>query len=395
MKKTIMTRIAFLKGIVASLLILVSISFAFTACSGSDDVVLINPNPDPDPDPTGVLTAKQITALMSAGFNLGNVFENGLNETTLTSNVPIIDAYANAGMKHVRIPVTWMDRFSSNLADDNGNINTSHPRFVELVKTIDYAISKGLYVVINTHHEEWLKDHYDGSVALDNKFSTLWTGIANYFKDYDQHLVFEVLNEPEGEMGQWGGSGTESWPDPNSATALAYTRQVNKVGYDAIRATGEKNETRFVMVSTNGQGNEVMIQEVYPNKASLPGGDTDKYLGIQVHSYNPWQFCGQNGSNSNFPGNASFESAIRTVGTHSRLLDVPVNYGEFGVGREGTAGSPTSERNTDMVRGYYKTYDDTTISQQMSYSVWDDRGWFGLVNDSGTFINNIVPFMLQ
>ena len=357
------------------LLVLASISFGLTACSSGDEVTFVqsspDPDPTPDPDPAGVLTAKEITVAMSAGFNLGNVFDNGINPTTFTSIQPIIDIYANAGMKHVRIPVTWMERFTSNLANDNGVVNTSNPRFVELVKVVDYAISKGLYVVINTHHEEWLKDHYDGSLAFDTKFSTLWTGIANYFKDYDQHLIFEVLNEPEGELGQW--SSSENWPDPNSSKALSYTRKVNEVGYNAIRATGGNNETRFIMVSVNGQGTEIQIEEVYPTKSSLPGGGSDKYLGIQVHSYNPWSFCGQTGSNNNFPGTATIENAIKKVGVHSRLLDVPVNYGEFGVGRQGTSTSPTSERNTDIVKGYYKTFDDTTISEQMSYSVWDDR----------------------
>ncbi|MDP5172210.1 MAG: glycoside hydrolase family 5 protein, partial [Bacteroidia bacterium] len=309
--------------------------------------------------------------------------------TTLAAAKPILDAYFAAGMKHVRIPVTWMDRFTAtdHLADDNGNLNTNNTRFKELVKVIDYCIEKEMYVVINTHHEHWFKDFYDGSEPVKTKFSNLWTEIATYFKDYDHHLVFEVLNEPEGLLGEWG----NGWPDPASATSLQRTREANKIGYDAIRAVGGNNETRVVMVSTNGQGNEVMVEEVYPSKASLPGGGKDQYLAIQVHSYNPWAFCGQTGSNAAFPGNASIEAAIRKVGTHSRILGVPINYGEFGVGRQ----TNTAERNTELVRGYYKTFAQTTLSEGMSYSVWDDRGWFGLINSSGSaFTFQIVPTML-
>ena len=375
-------------------LILLLIFFNFS-CSTEDTDVLINGDTiDETVDPSdGIsLTAKEITRAMGPGFNLGNTFENGINPATLVNAQPIIDLYASAGMKHIRIPVTWLERFTTNLADANGNIDVNNTRFKELVKVVDYAISKEMYVIINTHHEHWLKDFYDGSAAFDTKFKTLWTGIANYFKDYSHYLIFEVLNEPEGQLGEWGGT----WPQPTSTIALANTRQVNKVGYDAIRATGGNNETRLIMVGTNAQGNEEMIEEVYPNKASLPGGGDDKYLAIQVHSYNPWAFCGQTGNNGAFPGTASIENAIKKVGVHSRLLDVPVNYGEFGVGRQGTATSPTSERNTDVVKGYYKTFHTTTLNEQMSYSVWDDRGWFGLVNSSGTsFTNNIVPFMLQ
>lgn len=378
---------------ILGLLILLTI----VSCSKDDSVKFIDgdntDNPvDPAIDTDGALTARQITAEMAAGFNLGNTFENGINTTTFASIKPIIDLYHNAGMNNIRIPTTWMDRFtaSDHLANDNGNINLNNTRFKELVKVIDYAISLDMYVVLNTHHEHWLKDNYDGSAAMDTKFSNLWTSIATYFKDYPSKLIFEILNEPEGKLGEWDGSGP--FPDPTTTTSLSYTRQVNKVGYNAIRATGGLNTTRMIMVAPNGQGNEAMIEEVYPSKATLPGGGTDKYLGIQVHSYNPWAFCGQTGSNAAFPGSASFENAIKKVAAHANLLNVPANYGEFGVGRS----SNTAERNTDLVRGYYKTYDDTTLSQGMSYSVWDDRGWFGLINSSGSsFINNIGPYMLQ
>jgi endoglucanase len=374
---------------------IIAILLLNVACSSDETVKFVYEEEEEEiiiPDTGSALTAKQIVKEMGPGFNLGNTFDNGINTATLTSVKPIIDIFKNAGMKHVRIPVTWMDRFPANdhLADANGNLNKQNARFIELVKVIDYAISLDLYVVINTHHEHWLKDFYDGSTTFDTKFSTLWNSISMHFKDYSHKLIFEVLNEPEGTLGEWDGNGP--FPDPTSNIALSNTRKVNKVGYDAIRNSGGKNTTRLVMISTNAQGNEAMIEEVYPSKATLPGIGADKYLSIQVHSYNPWSFCGQTGSNAAFPGNSTFENAIKKVGDHSRLLDVPVNYGEFGVGRDTNA----AERNTDIVRGYYKTFATTSLAQNMSYSVWCDRGWFGLINATGTsFTNNIVPTMLS
>lgn len=342
---------------------------------------LINPN---------ATTAKEIIANMAGGFNLGNTFDNGLNTTTPATNKQIIDLYYNAGMRHVRIPTTWMEGFSSNLADVNGNINTTHPRLLELKETIDYALGKQMYVVLNTHHERWLKNSYDGTATYNTKFTTLWTGISNFFKDHPKQLLFEVLNEPEGKLGQWGST---TYPSPMDAQAISLTRQINKIGYDAIRATGGNNLTRIVMVAPNGQGNQGMIEEVYPTKASLPAAGTDAYLAIQVHTYDPWSFCGQTGSNAAFPGNLTIENAIRKVGIHSALLDVPVNYGEFGVGRQ----TNSAERNTDIVRGYYRVFNLICKEQSMSYTAWDDRGWFGLItNNNGTFsfLNNIVPTMM-
>ena len=354
---------------------------------------VVNTPPTPIPIPpinTSAATAKEIVVDMGAGFNLGNVFENGINASTSSTNKAIIDLYYSAGMRHVRIPTTWMEGFSSNIADANGNVNTLHPRFLELKEIIDYALAKKMYVVLNTHHERWLKNNYDGSVAYDTKFAKLWTGIATFFKDYPKQLIFEVLNEPEGKLGQWSGTG---YPLPTVEQALIYTRQVNKVGYDAIRGTGGNNTSRLIMVAPNGQGNQGMIEEVYPTKASLPGAGNDNYLAIQVHTYDPWAFCGQTGTLGAFPGNTSIENAIKKVGIHSTLLDVPVNYGEFGVGRQ----TNTAERNTDIVRGYYKVFSTTCKAQKMSFTPWDDRGWFGLISGSGSsfnFTNNIIPAMM-
>jgi len=383
--------------ILGPLVKLVFMTMVFASCSKDSGST---PTPPPPPPPpvvvtfppinTAATTAKEIIEDMSAGFNLGNTFDNGINSSAPTPNKQIIDLYYNAGLRHVRIPVTWMDAFTTKLADADGNINFTLPRFIELKEIIDYALAKKMYVVLNTHHEHWLKDHYDGSAAFDTKFTKLWTGIATHFKDYPKQLLFDVLNEPEGTMGQWSGTG---YPLPTTAQALELTRKINKVGYDAIRATGGGNATRVIMVEPNGQGNQGMIEEVYPSKASLPGGGSDVYLAIQVHTYDPWAFCGQTGSNAAFPGSASIESAIKKVGDHSRLLDVPVNYGEFGVGRQ----SNTAERNTDIVRGYYKLFKVTCKAEKMSFTAWDDRGWFGLIANSGSafaFTNNIVPFMM-
>ena len=110
------------------------------------------------------------------------------------------------------------------------------------------------------------------------------------------------------------------------------------------------------MVGNNGQGNALYISNINPSKSFLPGGGNDDYISIQVHTYSPWTFCGETGSNAAFP--ASFE----TVKAHSIKLNVPVHYGEFGVGKSSNA----AERNTDLVRNYYRTMARTTLAQSMS-----------------------------
>ena len=336
-------------------------------------------------------SAAEVIAEMGDGFNLGNTFENGGNPPTFGASQPVIAAYLRVGMTHVRMPVTWMDQFGGDhLADENGRVNFSHPRFLELKRTIDFAIARGLFVIINAHHEHAFKYNYDGSAAFDDRFSNLWTDIATYFADYDHHLVFEVLNEPEGAFGSWGGT-----VHPNDPQGIALTRQIARVGVDAIRATGGKNLERTVLVGLNAHGNHQQIDEVFPTTAELPGGGSDRYLALEVHTYDPWTFCGQDGSNSEFPGVNPIETSMRGTAAHARTLGVPLHWGEFGVGRR----NDQSARDTDVVRSFYKTVVRVARDEGGSHSAWDDRGWFGLVSGNAQngydFLYDIVPTMLD
>ncbi|MBN1925811.1 MAG: glycoside hydrolase family 5 protein [Prolixibacteraceae bacterium] len=339
-----------------------------------------------------ISNAAQIILNMQAGFNLGNTFDNGINPTDPETIKPIIDLYVDQGMKHIRIPVTWMEGFRGDpLTDSLGNVNFEHSRFLQLKEVVDYALNKGLYVVINAHHEREFKKHYDDSPEYNARFQTLWTGIANYFKNYNQKLIFELLNEPEGAFGRSGGE-----REPTDSLAIYLTQKVFRVGNEAIRKTGGLNNTRIIMITTNGMGNQEWIEEVYPTKETLPGGGTDSCIAIQVHTYDPWSFCGQNGKNENYPGREAISNSISKVALHAQFLGVPVNYGEYGVGRSDNR----KERNTDLVREYYHTLVQTTFEHGMSSTVWDDRGWFGLIEKNKTtdewqFVYNIVPLMLS
>jgi len=336
-------------------------------------------------------TAEALNHLMGTGFNLGNTFDLQMNPTDPRDVRRVIDLYASAGMRHVRIPVTWTEGFGGDtLADSNGSLRAAHPRLKQLESAIDYALGKGMVVILNTHHERRLKEEYDGSSALDNRFARLWSGIANRFGNRSPKLIFEVLNEPEGAMGQWSGR-----VRPHDPVGLARTRQINMVGYRAIRSTGGANTTRVILVSPNGQGNHSMLDEVYPDARSLPGAGRDRFLMATVHTYDPWGFCGEDGKLEERPSRDQIRGSIQAVAAHARKLGIPVNYGEYGVGRRDRQG----ERGTAAVREYYRTVRETTLSLGMSNTPWDDRGWFGLIarNPDGKyrFTHALVPFMMR
>jgi len=323
---------------------------------------------------------------MGRGFNLGNTFD-AYNQVWQSHEFPqtkkIIDLYRARGMENIRIPITWMQEHEDGiLADNDGRILVDHPRFQDLVATIDYALAQGFYVVINTHHEHWLKDHFDGSEVMTQRFHTLWTEIATYFQDYPYKLMFEVLNEPEGVFGDWSLS---QGIHPANATGIALTRTINDIGYEAIRKSGGKNRERMVIVAPNGQGNHSQMNAVYPERALLPGGGNDPYVMVAGHSYDPWDFCGQNGSNLHYQDRdieqlrQDLKSVVDGAKGWSEKNGVGVYFGEYGVGRDGRG----SERDTMLVREYYRYLTQLLIEAEISTAVWDDKGWFGILNPDG------------
>jgi endoglucanase len=389
MKKIAFQVIQLAKRIFSLCLFVVSITLA--SCSKTEDrIEPIVPTPIVKID----TEAQVVINSMGTGFNLGNTFERKQNSTVSTTIYPIIDLYYNAGMRHIRIPVSWIDtqEFSGNtLANANGAVNFNHPRFIQLKAVIDYAMQKNMYVVLNTHHEKWLYNNYNGSAQYDTAFRNLWTNIATYFKRYSHHLIFDILNEPQGRFGNWNGNPVSV----NNTTALELTRKIYRIGWEAIRATGENNTKRIVMISTNGSGNHIQLPIVYASVANLPGGGSDPCIAFQVNTYDPWVFCGENGNNDAYLGTGWIVGGLRRIAQHARKLNVPVNYGAFGVGRYSAT---VGQRDTDVVREYYKTIRTTCMNEKMAATVWDERGWFALVgNNAATgpyFLYNIVPNMM-
>ena len=171
---------------------------------------------------------------MGLGWNLGNALDCA-NITWLNPLTPegLETAYGNivtteamikevqkAGFDTVRIPVTW-----GQMMDSNNQVNTA---FLARVKeVVNYCVDNGMYAIVDTHHDEdWIKSA--DSTTLE-KFKTLWAQIANYFADYDNHLVFEGMNEV-------------------SFNSNSQAMEFNQAFVDTVRATGGNNANRLLIV---------------------------------------------------------------------------------------------------------------------------------------------------
>lgn len=269
------------------------------------------------------MTAQELVSQFSIGWNLGNTLDScgdwisgtPSNFETAWSNPvtskAMIDEVKAAGFQAIRVPTTWYQHL-----DASNNIDAAWMARVKEV--VDYGIDNGMYVILNLHHEDtWL--NLDGSISYDTmapKLQKIWTQIANEFADYDQHLIFEVLNEPRGVGASYEWTGSES--------ACLLLNRLNSAALKAIRATGGKNLTRCVMVPTYAAStNSLTLSSI-----DVPA---DPYTIISVHAYTPYQYCSDNTT----AYSPSVENSITQL---FQLLadfkeehgDVPMILGEFG-----------------------------------------------------------------
>ncbi|MGC8804147.1 MAG: glycoside hydrolase family 5 protein, partial [Bacteroidales bacterium] len=138
------------------------------------------------------LTPWQAAALMGRGINIGNSLEAPDGETTW-GNPPIVEAnfddYKAAGFTAIRIPITWDKRTATTPP------YTITPSFLNRVEqVVDWALSRGFIVIINAHHEGWLKENFTATNLA--RFDSIWAQVSRRFKDKSDHLLFEIINEP-------------------------------------------------------------------------------------------------------------------------------------------------------------------------------------------------------
>lgn len=244
-----------------------------------------------DTDEHGFQLATTALAQMGNGLNIGNTLD--ANGDWVTSDDPkdyetcwgnpqitqqLIDTYKAAGIKAVRLPVTWRQHI-----DDNGNVDA---RWMARVKeVVGYVINDGMYCIINVHHDcggsdnSWLRAWQDETklAEVETKFQGLWTNIANTFKDYGDHLLFEGYNELLDGNLSWTSTDTEGY---------AALNQLAQTFVNAVRATGGNNAYRNLIVCTYSTD----AHETSLAAFTLPTDQVENHLIAEVHNYTPGEF---------------------------------------------------------------------------------------------------------
>lgn len=249
------------------IILLVFISFSFQACI-----------------PGNRKDEFQLLEKMGSGINLGNSLDTvaGKHRDELTSpeefetfwhNPPVNGTWFSAvkanGFDTVRIPVSWGEH-----QDGEGVIDSAWMERVREV--VDLALANDLYVILNTHHEDWLMPTYDREEEDSQRLCRIWEQISREFAEYDEKLLFEGMNEPrliDTDL-EWG-TGTEE--------SRQVINELNRRFVETVRSLGGNNATRYLLITDYAAKYKKEAME------ALVFSDYDNVI-VSIHCYAPHDF---------------------------------------------------------------------------------------------------------
>ena len=328
---------------------------------------------------------------MGLGWNLGNSLDatggSGLDTETSWSNPKttqaLIDKVKSLGFNTVRVPVSW----GKHVSGDNYTIDSAW--LARVKEVVDYCYKNDMYVILNIHHDTKSSasasgaGYYPRSSAYSSseKFVTsVWSQMAEYFKDYDYHLIFETLNEP-----RLIGTGCEWWFDkwniPSEVKdAIDCINKLNQKAVDTIRDTGSNNKGRLIMCP----GYDASIDGATVSGFKLPtdiSGNKNR-IAVSVHAYSPYNFAMNVGSGSTSAYTSSIKSELRdlfsTLKSNFRDKGIPVVIGEFG----------STDKNNTAERVKWAT-DYTALARKNNIPcvLWDNNA-FAVYNGNSIVLNS-------
>jgi endoglucanase len=216
--------------------------------------------------------------------------------------------------------VTWRQHFG---AAPDYPIDAAWMNRVQQI--VDWALDAGLYAIINLHHDgggdvaagAWIRTastNYSGVIA---EYKALWGQIAARFANYDDHLVFESMNEVGFDDLKVNGV--------NSQAAYDLLNKINSEFVTLVRASGGNNGQRHLLLAGYWTDITESVKGVV-----MP---SDSRCILSIHYYTPSKFC-IDGNPSTW-GSASEVTTLK--GLFAKLkttfIDkgIPIILGEFGV----------------------------------------------------------------
>lgn len=367
-----------------SLFLALTIAFALGKASAQNSV------------PQGMeLTAHEWCQQIKAGWNLGNTFEScdgkWNNSTWEWDNVSnnnrnswetawgnpavtteMIQAVKDAGFNAIRIPVRWLPHIP-----DRSTMTIDPVWMARIKEVVDICLDKGLYVIINTHHELWLEyNPYTQYQEQNNEWlAKIWTQIGTTFANYDGKLAFAGINEVV-HNGSWQAPSNE-----NTTVLNSY----NKTFVETVRALGGKNQYRNLIVQTYSCNPDYGLDSW--RGFVIPTDVVQNRLSVEFHYYQPWDYCGsgsyywwgepykQYGSQPNYGTESQIKELFSKAKTTWWDQGYGVVVGEYGcvMHYQQGANAETQKLQKENTQYYYKFLCNLMKTNGFAGFAWDNN----------------------
>ncbi|MDR2591738.1 MAG: cellulase family glycosylhydrolase [Chitinispirillales bacterium] len=319
------------------------------------------------------ITTMALVKDMGLGINLGNTFDSeGSSESNYETawgspkiTKAMIDGYASAGFKTVRIPVRWTNLMTGN---NNGGTYTISTVLLDRVEeVVNWVLEDGMYAIVNIHHQNWIKERFPAdSAECMRKYTRIWEQVSAKFKDKSDYLILESMNEE----GVWLDVWTDMYQNGTTGKARAYglLNAINQKFVDIVRASGGNNGDRHLLIA----GYDTNIDRTSDQMFKLPT-DPKSRCAVSVHYYDPFGF-------THLEHDENWATMLTTWGTAAdrdelrRNMDklktnfvnkgIPVIVGEYGFASK-------VDRGAEEIRKYTLAVADAIYTRDMCPVLWD------------------------
>ncbi|KAA2252272.1 cellulase family glycosylhydrolase [Solihabitans fulvus] len=295
-------------------------------------------------------------AAMQPSWNLGNSLDAIPEETSWgnpAATKALFDTIRGQGFRSVRIPVTWSNHQSATAP------YTIDPAYLSRVKqVVDWALSDGLYVETNVHHDSW---QWIATMTTDHdnvraRFDATWTQIAREFRDEPAKLLFESVNEP-------------SFTNATDAQKTQLLAELNTSFHTIVRQSGGRNATRLLALPTIGcTPDQKLMDDLATTMASLH----DPNLVATVHFYGFWPFSVNIAGYTQF--NADVQKDMTDVFARIRTTfvakGIPVYLGEYGLLNYPDYTHPAPIEQGEAFK-YFEAVGDQARTNGVTTALWD------------------------
>ena len=294
--------------------------------------------------------AKQL-ALIMRGMNIGNYMDqpgkpNDSTKTQCPASGPpmegagagggrlagwMFEAIHQAGFDHVRLTINW--NCHTHVTDSNPYA-IDQDWFDRIDWAIAHVLTRQMAIVIDMHNF-W--DYFNGLSGQSEKLGSLWTQIADHYKNYPKQLYFEVLNEPP-----WGFSET-TWGTDLAAciAAIRATNPNRTIIYGGTDYNKAYTLTRLTSYLPANDKNLIATEHYYSPYCFTHGqpSDCSAYYGtaydatkpnVQWPVMYPGDFAGDAGDAAAQKSLDTVKTDFDTIAASGQQIGQPIYVGEFG-----------------------------------------------------------------